>query len=325
MRNLELKNCIWLICGWDKNDQKYIDLLMPSFNELAKKLSCKVIVLFMNQYKTCLDDIRAMGQIVINTEVSDASIDDQIEYINGLLNIHEPLGVFFIKSVYSQVVAAKLSIMLKKGLVAECIDVIYDEFCNYKVIRTSLSHGAFVTIGFKNCEYGMAIIRPELFNYKESEDEFAKLHIINERICRSEKNNSITIFGKEEKIYTETNKLRKVILIAGMGLDNREKIEKFCYLAELINADIGCSRAVAENGLLDKRIIVGQSGRVIKHDICITFGVSGAIQHICGIKSKCVIAINTDENADIFNYADYKMISDANLIIDKLISILDRK
>ena len=68
---------------------------------------------------------------------------------------------------------------------------------------------------------------------------------------------------------------------------------------------------------------IGQTGSTVEADVYIAFGVSGAIQHVAGMKNcKTIVAINTDENAEIFNYADYKIVADAKMIIDELLEKL---
>ena len=118
----------------------------------------------------------------------------------------------------------------------------------------------------------------------------------------------------------------KIVLVGGYGLvDNKHGtyFTKLEQLAKKINAQIGSTKKVVDLGFMSKNTQIGQTGQTISPELYISFGVSGAIQHVMGMKkSKTVIAINTDENADIFNYADYKIVADAKQIIDDLLKEL---
>ena len=87
-----------------------------------------------------------------------------------------------------------------------------------------------------------------------------------------------------------------------------------------MNADFAITRKLVDYGILNSEYQIGQTGSTVSADIYIAFGVSGAIQHIQGMKnSKTIIAINNDENAEIFKYCDYKIVADARVIIDELL------
>ena len=99
--------------------------------------------------------------------------------------------------------------------------------------------------------------------------------------------------------------------------DNFEIVKKF---AEKIGAEIGGTRPVADAGIIPFENQIGQTGFTIRPKICISVGVSGAIQHTEGIHdTKLYIAINEDENAAIFNYADYGVVGDLREILEKCI------
>ena len=107
----------------------------------------------------------------------------------------------------------------------------------------------------------------------------------------------------------------------GVNEDTYEIIKK---LAQKIGAEIAGTRAVVEAGVMGKERQVGQSGINISPNVYVAFGISGATQHIVGIKNaKLVIAINQDENATIFDYADYKVVADVNDIAKALCDMIE--
>lgn len=103
-----------------------------------------------------------------------------------------------------------------------------------------------------------------------------------------------------------------LVLVAGRGIGSKENYERLKSLAKAWGGACGCTRAVAINGFAPAESIVGQSGRVLRAKLCITFGVSGAGPFMAGVENvKTLAAINIDEKAPIFAGADYGIVGDA--------------
>ena len=116
-----------------------------------------------------------------------------------------------------------------------------------------------------------------------------------------------------------------IILDGGMGLKSKDNFLLLEELSKYMNAGIGSSRPCVDSGLVSQDLQIGQTGKTVKPEICISFGISGSVQHIAGIlQSKTIIAINNDKDAPIFNYADYGIISGAKELIVELIKILEK-
>ena len=111
----------------------------------------------------------------------------------------------------------------------------------------------------------------------------------------------------------------ELIVSVGRGIGKEENISLAQNLADKLNAQIGSSRPVVDAGWLDHSRQIGSSGQTVSPKLYFAIGISGAIQHLVGMKgSKCIMAINKDPNAPIFEIADYAIVGDLLEILPKL-------
>ena len=172
-----------------------------------------------------------------------------------------------------------------------------------------------------NQKINLLTIRPTSF--EKCEDSGGDASIEDVTYVETE---SQTIFINREVSKSDRPELgnARVVVSGGRGLENSDNFKLLYDLADKLNAAVGASRAAVDSGYIGNECQVGQTGKMVAPELYIAVGISGAIQHLAGMKeSKVIVAINKDLEAPIFNIADYGLSSDLFQAIPEIIKELD--
>jgi|TARA_B110000908_G_scaffold146592_1_gene177678 electron transfer flavoprotein alpha subunit len=211
-------------------------------------------------------------------------------------------------------VAAQLNVM-------QLSDVI--EIVSHDTLRRPIYAGNAIQTVRSRDEQLVMTIRTSGFEPAERTDQDVEVESISwsERSYRSR-------FVSEEIVDSDRPELSsaRIVVSGGRALGSKEKFDQFILpLADKLNAAIGASRVAVDSGYGPNDWQVGQTGKVVAPDLYIACGISGAIQHIAGMKdSEIIVAINKDEDAPIFQIADYGIVGDLFEVIPLLITELDK-
>jgi len=213
-----------------------------------------------------------------------------------------------------------LATELRTGLTADCTDLAVEEESR-GLLQTRPAFGGNIMATIKSSKHRpqMATVRPKVFPLP-LRGEKRTVVVVTEHIELMERNQKTKVLewipSKEGVNLADAN----VIVSGGRGIGKPENFMLLQELADLLDGAVGASRAVVDAGWIDYSHQVGQTGRTVRPTVYIACGISGAVQHLAGMKtSDAIIAVNKDPDAPIFKIATYGFVGDVLEIIPKII------
>ncbi|HEX2788046.1 MAG TPA: electron transfer flavoprotein subunit alpha/FixB family protein [Ignavibacteria bacterium] len=215
-------------------------------------------------------------------------------------------------------IAPRIAVQTESAVCPDCVDIKVDGE-NIIAKRPVIAGKSYVTLKF-NSPNVLITLRPNVFKAHKASDaqaEIAKVDIGSLGI--SDKDFKTTV--KEIKVSSEKLDVAEadIIVSGGRGLRGPENFHLIEELAKTVGGATGASRAVVDAGWRPHGEQVGQTGKTVSPSLYIACGISGAIQHLAGMSSsKCIVAINKDKDAPIFQIADYGIVGDCFEILPAL-------
>tara|TARA_B100000965_G_scaffold297629_1_gene255961 strand:- start:365 stop:1318 length:954 start_codon:yes stop_codon:yes gene_type:complete len=253
------------------------------------------------------------------------SLDDQ-KFENAIAENIEPIIVSLAEK-YSHILAPATTfgknIMPRVAVkldVAQLSDIVSVE-SEDTFIRPIYAGNALATVK-SNDSKKVITVRPTSFEVVAKEGGSGVVESINFDISEQK----VEFIDREEsKSDRPELSTARIVVSGGRGLQSAENFKLISDIADKLNAAIGASRAAVDAGYVSNDYQVGQTGKVVVPDLYIAVGISGAIQHLAGMKeSKIIVAINKDEEAPIFNIADYGLSADLFEALPQLSLELDK-
>lgn len=292
--------------------------LLNKASELAGDLECKVYSVLLTADDSEAEELIYHGSDeVIVIEDSGFDYPDERFYKNNIVSVIEKINpeiVLIGATTFGRALAPRIASAMGIGLTADCTDLKIDDDSKLIQIRPAFSGNILAHI--KSDKYPqMATIRYKEFLESERDEENIG-EIVKDEVVKKDGYEKIKELEKNQIDITEA----EVVVSGGKGLKNPSDFELLQELADVLGGVVGASRDVVDAGFIGHDHQVGYSGARVKPKLYIACGISGATQHLVGMReSDIIIAINKDPSAPIFSVADYGIIGDLYKIVPKMI------
>lgn len=306
--------------------------LLGAGRKLADKLGVELSgVLLGNQVRALVDTIYEYGAdkiyLVDHPVLNYYRAETYMQVFVKLVNEYLPEIILMGATTTGRDLAGAVATELATGLTADCTALDIDtEKRLLLATRPAFGGNIMATIVAKNHRPQMATVRPKVMKMEQPVPGRRGV-LITPEIELSETNLLTRVLEIVKEQGEQVNLQEAEIIVAGgRGLGDRDNFHRICGgLAEAIGAQVGASRAAVEAGWIEQKYQVGQTGVTVAPKIYFALGISGAIQHLVGIRgSDIIIAINTDPNAPIFKECTYGIVGDVNKIVPLLIEPLQK-
>lgn len=331
-KDLSAYKGVWVFA--EQRDRSIMPVVIELLGEgrrLADEVGCELCaVLCGNEIEGLTEELFAYGAdkvyVADHKELSTYRTDAYTKVIFEAIQEYQPEIVLLGATHIGRDLGPCLAVKANTGLTADCTRLEIDpEDKKIKQTRPAFGGNLMATIVCPDHRPQMSTVRPGVME-KAGYEEGRKGEII--RLKAEFKEGDIrTKVLDIVKTMKDTVSLTdaEIIVSGGMGLGKPEGFELLKELADKLGGIVAASRAAVDAGWIDHAYQIGQTGTTVKPKIYIACGISGAIQHVAGMQNaEQIIAINTDENAPVFEVADYGITGDLYKVIPAIIKELEQ-
>ena len=310
--------------------------LLGKAKDLAAPLATQVTaVLIGSGVKGLADRLAEYGAdrviVVDDPELKDYRTEPYAHALASVINEYKPEIVLVGATAIGRDLGPTVSARVATGLTADCTQLDIGDFPLVAIpgqeqkhnqllmTRPAFGGNTIATIACPDNRPQMATVRPGVMQ-KIDPVAGAKAEVIEFNPGFTPDNRYVTI-KEVVKAVSDTVDIMdaKVLVSGGRGVGSPENFKILEDLAEALGGTVSCSRAVVDAGWKPKDLQVGQTGKTVRPNLYFAIGISGAIQHVAGMEeSDIIVAINKDEDAPIFDVADYGIVGDLNKIVPQL-------
>jgi len=219
--------------------------------------------------------------------------------------------------------APRVAARLKTGLTADCTMLDMTKDGDLLQIRPAFGGNIMAKINTPNHRPQLATIRYKMFNKPNVCEPHGTISIESTEDIR--KQTQITLLDSFDKPRVKDLSDAEIIIAVGRAFKKQKDLDLIEPLRKKLNAEVGCTRPLIENGWFDPRKQIGLSGRTVKPKLIINLGISGAVQFIEGMKeSELIISVNSDPDNRLFDMSHYSIIGDIYEVLPQLNELIDQ-
>jgi electron transfer flavoprotein alpha subunit len=317
---------IWVFCEQRDGEIQNVSLeLIGVARELAVKTGEKVnAVLLGHKITDKAQELIAHGAdgvyVVDDVKLEKFVTEPYAQAVTHIAKKYEPNVILFGATSIGRDLAPRLSARLKTGLTADCTKLEVNEEGQLFMTRPAFGGNLFATIICPDHRPQMSTVRPGVMKKLERDDS-RKGEVVVEKMDWDTSKFAVTVV-EEVKSVEKAGKIEdaKLLVSCGRGVKDIAPAEE---LADRLHGALSASRTLVDAGVVEHSRQVGQTGKTVRPEAYLAFGISGAIQHLAGMEeSEYIVAINTDKNAPIFKVANLGIVADAEAVFKNLNKML---
>ncbi len=258
--------------------------------------------------------------LVEHPALMDYRNESYAKAMTQLVNTHKPEILLLGATTLGRDLAGSVATTLLTGLTADCTELAVDADGSLAATRPTFGGSLLCTIYTLNYRPQMATVRPRVMAMPARvADRVGRVVPFTPDLSEDEIITKLLRFVPDRDSNKSNLAFADVVVAGGMGLQSAENFQLIRNLAAVLGAEFGCSRPAVQKGWLSSDRQIGQTGKTIRPKLYIAAGISGAIQHRVGVEgADCIVAINTDKNAPIFDFAHIGIVTDAIRLLPAL-------
>ena len=298
--------------------------LIGKARELAAVTGHPVYVLAIGHgLRDCAEKLQHYGVDKIflydDPAFADFRIEPYTEAFCDFIDKQKPSSILVGTTNLGRQLAPRVAARCRTGLTADCTVLEMKENTDLVQIRPAFGGNIMAQIVTPNTRPQFCTVRYKVFSEPLPTAE-ASGEIVTMAVTEAMARSAIQVLHTKEKPKDVDIAEAEVIVAVGRGASSEAMRAQAEELANLLGGVVACTRPLVEGNIYDAKHQIGLSGRTVKPKLIFTLGISGAVQFAAGMKSSdCIVAINSDPNAPIFDVAHYCVVGDVNLIVPKLI------
>ncbi|WBU29689.1 electron transfer flavoprotein subunit alpha/FixB family protein [Rhodopseudomonas palustris] len=261
-----------------------------------------------------------LAYVVADDVLTDYRNESYTKALTDLVNTHKPEILLLGATTLGRDLAGAVATTLLTGLTADCTELEVDSDNSLAATRPTFGGSLLCTIYTLNFRPQMATVRPRVMSMPERvEKPVGRVIEFSLGLVEADIVTKILAFVPDRDKATSNLAYADIVVAGGLGLASPENFQLVRQLAGVLGAEYGCSRPLVQKGWVSADRQIGQTGKTIRPKLYIAAGISGAIQHRVGVDgSDLIVAINTDKNAPIFDFAHLALVTDAIRLLPAL-------
>jgi electron transfer flavoprotein alpha subunit len=327
---------VWVFIEYEHGQIHTVSLeLIGEGRKLADRLGVELAAVLIGESErelqqaaqVCFEHGADVAYVSHHSVLKDYRNDPYTQVMTELVTTYKPEILLLGATTLGRDLAGAVGTTLATGLTADCTELAIDHEGSLAATRPTFGGSLLCTIHTLNYRPQMATVRPRVMAMPKREAGRTgrviehKTQLVEESIITK-----VLSFIPDRDTNKANLEHADVVIAGGMGLRTMENFEHVKALAKILGGEYGGTRPVIQKGWMSHDRQIGQTGKTIRPKLYIAAGISGAVQHRVGVESSdLIVAINSDPNATIFEFAHFGVVADATAVLPALVEAFRKR